>query len=273
MAYSLQRRGAHVASRHRRSSTSQWMRVYRVSEYSFDVDFLANHNAASVDAMPLYLMTCSPDGSCAPWSTTDHTKRWAACQQTLEHVCSSSRGAAFSCMQCAEKHRVALEHACGLWSAQDTLVGEGSFSIHWYCGVGWPESTAAEGPVTEYCVEFEQSPPLPQVLLQAGDSKRSLPHDGFSFYLSCNSDEVDAYGNDPRDPSCICMCLDDRLLSHETLDVLSADCFHNGECLCSGSSAHVGNAIILSAAHVLVPQGAQDCHAVRRVCRHLALGE
>ena len=27
-----------------------------------------------------YLMTCDPMGNCAPWSTTDHTKRWDACQ-------------------------------------------------------------------------------------------------------------------------------------------------------------------------------------------------
>lgn len=44
------------------------MKAYRISEYSFDVDFLRNHDSASVEAMPLYLMTCA--GSI---DTTSHT--------------------------------------------------------------------------------------------------------------------------------------------------------------------------------------------------------
>ena len=48
-------------------TTTSFMRVYRISEYSFDVDFLRNHDTASVDAMPLYLMTCDPHGTCSPW--------------------------------------------------------------------------------------------------------------------------------------------------------------------------------------------------------------
>ena len=185
------------------SPTSRRMRVYRVSEYSFSVDFLGNHDAASVDAMPLYLMTCSPDGLCAPWSTAEHTSRWDSCQAALFKLCPGQRGAAFACIDCAERHRDEVEAACGPWSKEDTLDGEGSFSVHWHCGVGWPESTAEQGPITEYCVEYE---PLPKA------------DDGYSGYLSCNSDEVDALAsNDPRDPSCICICLDDRLLGHQVL--------------------------------------------------------
>lgn len=45
--------------------------MYRISEYSFEVDFLENHDAASVNAMPLYLMTCDPEGGCSPWDTKD----------------------------------------------------------------------------------------------------------------------------------------------------------------------------------------------------------
>ena len=63
----------------------------------------------------------------------------------------------------------------------------------------------AQGPITEYCVEYL---PAPKGLPGVDD-------DGFAGYLSCNSDEVDAYGNDPRDPSCICICLNDRLLAHQ----------------------------------------------------------
>ena len=52
------------------------MKVYRISEYSFDVDFLANHDSASVDAMPLYLMTCDPDGNCSPWDAHIQSPKW-----------------------------------------------------------------------------------------------------------------------------------------------------------------------------------------------------
>ena len=48
-----------------------------------------------------------------------------------------------------------LTAACGNFSDQDTLAGDGSFAVHWWCGVGWPESAAAEGPITEYCVEYQ----------------------------------------------------------------------------------------------------------------------
>ena len=216
---------------------SQFLRVYRVSEYSFSVDFLANHDAASVEAMPLYLMTCDPSGDCAPWSVADLTDRWASCQAALasEAVCGAEpvgRGAGFACMDCMEAHRSAVTEACGEWTSEDSLSGEGSFAVHWYCGVGWPESTAEEGPITEYCVEF--SPLGNSSSINAASSSSSdnddddaLPDDYFSGYLSCNSDEVDGvYGSaqTPRDPLCVCICYDDRLLAHQPLHQLQADC-------------------------------------------------
>ena len=121
-------------------------------------------------------------------------------------------------MRCADQHRAALEAACGPFSDDDTMQGEGSFGVHWYCGVGWPESVAEQGPITEYCVEYlpvgaaaTNATTTPAV----GAAAPARDDDGgFSGYLSCNSDEVDALGNDPRDPSCICICYDDRLLAH-----------------------------------------------------------
>ena len=59
----------------RNKTTTSFMRVYRISEYSFDVDFLRNHDTASVDAMPLYLMTCDPHGTCSPWDAKVHERR------------------------------------------------------------------------------------------------------------------------------------------------------------------------------------------------------
>jgi len=117
-------------------------------------------------------------------------------------------------MMCAEGHRDELTAACGNWTSADSMEGAGSFAIHWWCGVGWPETATKQGPVTEYCVEYQ---PL------EGPTRMG---DGFSDYLSCNSDEVDGtLGNDPRDPSCICIVWDDRLLAHQTnASWLGQDC-------------------------------------------------
>lgn len=189
----------------RTAAGSQFVRAYRISEYSFDVDFLPNHDAASIDAMPLYLMTCDNSGDCSPWDATDLTPKFFGCQDALATLCPNLRGGAFACMACADAHRAAVTAACGDWSDGDTTAGAGSFGVHFHCGVGWPESAPAQGPITEYCVEYL---PAPKGLPGVDD-------DGFAGYLSCNSDEVDAYGNDPRDPSCICICLNDRLLAHQ----------------------------------------------------------
>jgi len=240
------------------ASSSRLLRVYRISEYAFDVDFLENHDAASADAMPLYLMTCDPMGNCAPWALTDLTSRWDGCQKALNTLCPTERGGAFGCMACADKHRAALEVACGPWSDDDTLKGEGSFGVHWFCGVGWPESVAQEGPISEYCIEYlpveappVEAPPVEAPPVEAPPAAAtelvgsgSDPSDGFAGYLSCNSDEVDALGNDPRDPSCICICYDDRLLAHQTIDQLKQDCFvgtlpwvNETVCNCSGTQS------------------------------------
>merc|ERR1719487_2823861 len=96
----------------------------------------------------------------------------------MNRLCPGGRGAAFNCMECADANREQLTMACGNWSDDDTLAGEGSFAVHWWCGVGWPESAPSQGPITEHCVEYE---PL-QAVTPMGE--------GFSDYLSCNSDEV-----------------------------------------------------------------------------------
>jgi len=143
-----------VAKAESARSASMFMRAYRISEYAFDVDFLENHDGASVEAMPLYLMTCTTEGMCAPWSVTDLSSRFDECQAALADLCPALRGAAFACVDCAASLRANVTAACGEFSTQDTLDGEGSYAVHWHCGVGWPESTAAEGPITEYCVEY-----------------------------------------------------------------------------------------------------------------------
>jgi hypothetical protein len=110
---------------------SSFLRVFRISEYSFDVDFLENHDAASMNAMPLYLMSCDPSGNCAPWSVNDLTSRWSECQSFLSMNTSCTRGASFDCVNCLNQERANVTAACGEWSIQDTLEGEGSYSVHW----------------------------------------------------------------------------------------------------------------------------------------------
>eukprot|EP00966_Prymnesium_polylepis_P212079 4912499-Prymnesium_polylepis.1 len=61
-------------------SQSRFLKVYRISEYSFDVDFLANHDAADADSMPLYLMTCDPMGVRTP--RRQSAKAWE-CTRTV----------------------------------------------------------------------------------------------------------------------------------------------------------------------------------------------
>eukprot|EP00746_Dinoflagellata_sp_MGD_P065272 gnl/MRDRNA2_/MRDRNA2_27201_c0_seq1.p1 gnl/MRDRNA2_/MRDRNA2_27201_c0~~gnl/MRDRNA2_/MRDRNA2_27201_c0_seq1.p1 ORF type:complete len:481 (+),score=78.77 gnl/MRDRNA2_/MRDRNA2_27201_c0_seq1:63-1505(+) len=233
-----------VVPMQRTAPGSRFLNVYRISEYSFDVDFLENHDSASLEAMPLYIMTCDPMGNCGPWTVGP---KWDACQATLTKVCPSLRGAAFDCIACAEKNRDAVTTACGEFTSKDSMDGEGSFPVHWHCGVGWPESVTEEGPITEYCVEY----------LPVADGKDE-GGDGFSGYLSCNSDEVDGLlHNDPRDPSCMCIVYDDRMLAHQTIEDMKPDCFvgeipwvNETICNCSGAKSPVPNATNPSLFHV-----------------------
>eukprot|EP00854_Cymbomonas_tetramitiformis_P011725 gene11725-13846_t len=132
----------------------------------------------------------------------------------MERLCPGSRGTGFNCMKCVDANRAQFTEACGEFSDSDQLAGEGSFAVHWWCGIGWPESAAVQGPITEYCVEY------------APIKEKTPAGDGFSDYLSCNSDEVDGLlGNDPRNPSCVCIVYDDRLLAHQTYASLKEDCY------------------------------------------------
>eukprot|EP00755_Sulcionema_specki_P035359 Sspe_Gene.21737::Locus_8176_Transcript_1_1_Confidence_1.000_Length_1423::g.21737::m.21737 len=176
--------------------------MYRLSEFSFDVDFLENHNSASIEAMPLYLMTCTPGGMCTPMNTSSYAKNWTQCQEAMQSICGGLQGTAFKCMDCAKANNASVTKACGKWEYADTLVG---FAVHWYCGVGWPESVLMDSPITEYCVEHDGSGPPAQ-------------------YSSCNSDECDPHGSTPRDPICVCWVYDDRMLSLQEKDIIDATC-------------------------------------------------
>ena len=44
----------------------------------------------------------------------------------------------------------AIADVCGNWSDEDSI--KKGFDVHFYCGVGWPESLTYFSPITEYCV-------------------------------------------------------------------------------------------------------------------------
>jgi hypothetical protein len=226
-----------------RNPQSQFVRAYRISEYSFDPDFLRNHDAASPEAMPLYLQTCSGSGTCTPFDAVKQSPKFYECHNALAQLCPGQRGSAFQCMACADRHRASVVAACGNYSDADSLALKGSFAVHWWCGVGWPESAPVQGTIQEFCVEMLPVPAVPAVpAVSAVHTPVGNTSDGFSDYLSCNSDEVDGYGNDPRDPRCICIVYDDRLLSHQTKPELDRDCYvgtipwvDETVCNCSGN--------------------------------------
>ena len=132
------------------------VRAYRASEYSFDVDFLQNHDAASFAAMPVYLQNggainetaLERSGGGAPWSMD-------GCLSALDALCGEERGESFTCMACADRHRADVTHACGNFSDGDDHHGWG---VHYFCGIGWPGSSFQRSPVTEYCVEHAPAP-------------------------------------------------------------------------------------------------------------------
>eukprot|EP00750_Incisomonas_marina_P002935 INCI12778.4.p1 GENE.INCI12778.4~~INCI12778.4.p1 ORF type:complete len:252 (+),score=12.88 INCI12778.4:53-808(+) len=105
----------------------------------------------------------------------------------------------------------AIADVCGNWSDEDSI--KKGFDVHFYCGVGWPESLTYFSPITEYCVAHHKAPepPVPE-------------NDGFAQYMSCNSDETDPHGNKPRDPICMCWVWDDRTLAMQPKSEVEAAC-------------------------------------------------
>jgi len=97
-------------------------------------------------------------------------------------------------------------------------------------------------PPAQYCVEHAPAPAAPQ--FHSDDDGA-----GFADYLSCNGDEVDPFGNAPRDPTCICNVWMDRMIAQQPRSRIEAQCgllgapgtateaFVGGEvqCNCSGA--------------------------------------
>ena len=190
-----------------------------ISEYTFDVDFLQNHDAAQAKTLPLYIQydgavneTCY--SGFAP-GAAHCNGRGPACIEKLETLCGAERASGWPCMRCADGHRAELLSTCGNFSDADDVQDTGRWGEHWFCGAGWPGSTFQRSPMTSYCVEHTAAPqtdPTP-----AGD--------GYAQYVSCNSDECEVTNNStPRAPVCICWVHDDRENSYQPESEISKVC-------------------------------------------------
>ena len=121
---------------------------YRISEYTFDVDFLQNHDTGTSESIAIYVQNgggySEADG--AKKAGGNHTMD--ECLKTLESVCPADeyRGTSFNCTACADKHRAAVTEGCGTWSDAD---GSDGWFVHFYCGVGWPGSSFQRSPITQ----------------------------------------------------------------------------------------------------------------------------
>jgi len=189
--------------------------AYRISEYTFDVDFLENHDAASKEAMPLYYQNGGAINETEIETTGGGNWTFDECLAELSSLCGVHRGTSFECMACADANRPAVTSKCGTFSDGDDHEG---WAVHFYCGIGWPGSSFQRSPITEYCVEH----------LEAPQTDPTPGGDGFAQYVSCNSDECDGVllpeGNLPRLPTCICWVWDDRMISQEPTSRMQAAC-------------------------------------------------
>ena len=125
----------------------------------------------------------------------------AACVARLGELCPAERASGWPCMACADAHRAELLSTCGNFSDADDVQDSGRWGEHWFCGSGWPGSTFQRSPMTSYCVEHAIAP----------QTDPTPGGDGYSQYVSCNSDECEVTNNStPRQPICICWVHDDR---------------------------------------------------------------
>ena len=132
----LTMRTAAAGSRH----TVAW----RASEYTFDVDFLQNHDAADARTLPIYLQysgaineSCYSGDPTHPGSVQCNSNG-PACIEKLSTLCAAERGNGFACMACADAHRAEIAAMCGNITNMDDVQDTGLWGEHWFCGTGWP---------------------------------------------------------------------------------------------------------------------------------------
>lgn len=109
--------------------------MYRISEYTFDIDFLQNHNSADEDSMGVYVYHGTPYSTASNWPGST-AEDWNRCQALLDTICGQHRGTGLACMACPEANREAVVRVCGNFTDADNQ--HQGFSVHFFCGIGWP---------------------------------------------------------------------------------------------------------------------------------------
>jgi len=106
----------------------KYTQAYRIAEFTFDPDFLGNHDGANRMAMPVYVQNRGGvnETDYVPGGLSAMDK----CLASMEQICPGSRGDAFDCMACAKKHRTAVVAACGNFTSQDS--DKQGWDVHWY---------------------------------------------------------------------------------------------------------------------------------------------
>jgi hypothetical protein len=103
-------------------------------------------------------------------------------------------------------------------------------------------------PFTEYCVEHAMAP----------QTDPTPGGDGYSQYVSCNSDECEVTNNStPRAPVCICWVHDDRENSQQPESDISKVCNARDDPTGAGNN-HFGANFILKV--IILPRQARDKH-------------
>lgn len=200
---------------------SAFTTMYRVSEYSTEVDFLSNHDAGSAAALVPFLTrwgTWFPehDGFSGGLSKIPH-----GCFAALSHKdhagCRRPGDPAFSAAQCNACVAGGLPEVCTTPSVPATVTTALLQKI--FCtrssdgsGVSWPNFAGSGSPIARYCVERAMVP-------GGGAAGR-----GFAQYASCNAPEAGGR-NSPDKPLCICWCAFDRIaVSHEPTKAAIREC-------------------------------------------------
>ena len=116
-----------VVFRTHRDDGTLYTTAYRISEYQFLPDFLANHDTASVGAMPVYIMDHNPI------NTSSVSPHWDQCQAALPSILPGRHGTGLSCLHYAATHkRAEVTAVCGNFSTADDSLG---WDVHWCV---WP---------------------------------------------------------------------------------------------------------------------------------------
>jgi hypothetical protein len=263
------------------ATKSRFTAMYRVSEFTNDVDFLDNHDQATMAALAVLLVR-----QASRFSVSDD------CLADLAKLCPAVRGQGSECTACVQKHaQVGNVPSCdgnqddlqSVNTSQDKYyrpkysrlaygssdgkpASPSAFRRNFFCGVGWPSFSMLQSPITEYCVESLPVPPSARLKLRRSDALMdglSVAHtaedgnvegglvegglvedDGsWAEYVSCDAPEAGAI-NRPSNPVCICWVAWDRVaVSNQPAPAFNKACGSSlrDQCNCTHNSINVSN--------------------------------